>query len=243
MIRLVEREQDQRRLLALCEKTAFGCKIASWATAYGFDKSFACFWLDTEADVVFCLADGVMLLSGTVLDGSSLRVFFRAVGAREVFCAVRNAEALDLPKAVSGDVLRHPLAHGEAPPMPLFPVNIREIYALLEENSMVEEFEPFYLDLSHKLRHQAALALSVPGRDGLRACAVVSSITQRGAILSALAVEEASRRQGLGSALVKKAESYFPGKTMYVFREKNKNKEFYRGLGYTKTDTWVHAKL
>ena len=27
MIRLVEREQDQRRLLALCEKTAFGCKI------------------------------------------------------------------------------------------------------------------------------------------------------------------------------------------------------------------------
>ena len=73
--------------------------------------------------------------------------------------------------------------------------------------------------------------------------AVVSSITQRGAILSALAVEEASRRQGLGSALVKKAESYFPGKTMYVFREKNKNKEFYRGLGYTKTDTWVHAKL
>ena len=51
MIRLVEREQDQRRLLALCEKTAFGCKIASWATAYGFDKSFACFWLDTEADV------------------------------------------------------------------------------------------------------------------------------------------------------------------------------------------------
>ena len=173
MIRLVEREQDQRRLLALCEKTAFGCKIASWATAYGFDKSFACFWLDTEADVVFCLADGVMLLSGTVLDGSSLRVFFRAVGAREVFCAVRNAEALGLPKAVSGDVLRHPLAHGEAPPMPLFPVNIREIYALLEENGMVEEFEPFYLDLSHKLRHQAALALSVPGRDGLRACAVV----------------------------------------------------------------------
>ena len=34
MIRLVEREQDQRRLLALCEKTAFGCKIASWATAH-----------------------------------------------------------------------------------------------------------------------------------------------------------------------------------------------------------------
>ena len=42
MIRLVEKEEQQRRLLALCEKTAFGCKIASLALAYGFDKGFAC---------------------------------------------------------------------------------------------------------------------------------------------------------------------------------------------------------
>ena len=46
MIRLVEREQDQRRLLALCEKTAFGCKIASWATAYGLIKALPAFgWI------------------------------------------------------------------------------------------------------------------------------------------------------------------------------------------------------
>ena len=48
MIRLVEKEEQQRRLLALCEKTAFGCKIASLALAYGFDKGFACFWLDDQ---------------------------------------------------------------------------------------------------------------------------------------------------------------------------------------------------
>ena len=67
MIRLVEKEEQLRRLLALCEKTAFGCKIASLALAYGFDKGFACFWLDDQDQVVYCLADGVMLLSGTVV--------------------------------------------------------------------------------------------------------------------------------------------------------------------------------
>ena len=77
MIRLVEREAERQRLLALCEKTPFGCKISSLARAYGFDKSFASFWLDTEADVVFCLVDGVMLLSGTVLDGGPVRLFLR----------------------------------------------------------------------------------------------------------------------------------------------------------------------
>ena len=242
MIRLVEKEPEKSRLLSICEKTPFGVKIASWATAYGFDKSFACFWLDTTADVAFCLTDGVMLLSGTVLDGPGVKAFLGAVGAKEVFCAVRNAEALGLSVLETGDVLKKSLEPGPAPG-PLPPVSVRQIYTLLEEAGMVEEFEPFYLDLSHKLRHGAALAVTVPGDEGLRACGVVSALTDRGAILSALAVEEGYRRQGIGSAVVKQLEACLPGKTLYVFREKDKNKEFYRGLGFSRTDTWVHAEV
>ena len=242
MIRLVERVTAKKQLLQLCEKTAFGCKISSIATAYGFDKSFALFLLDTEEDVVYCLVDGVMLLSGTVLNGDAARQFIRASGAKEILCAVRNAEALALQPWESGDVLKRIIAPGPCPQPPPMP-SVREIYALLEQVGMVDEFEPFYLDLSHKLRHQAALALTVPGEGGLTACAVVSSISQRGAILSALAVQEESRRQGIGSRLVRQMEGYFPGKAIYVFREKQKNKEFYRNLGYSKADTWVHGKL
>lgn len=243
MIRLVEEQGEKNRLLALCEKTAFGCKISSIATAYGFDRSFACFWLDTQEDVVYCLVDGVMLLSGTVLNGEAAREFLHVAGAKEVLCAVRNAEAMNLRADGVGAVLKHPLPAGPMPTEVLPAVSIRAMYALLEETGMVEDFEPFYLDLSHKLRHQAALAVTVSGKGGLKACAVVSSISQRSAILSALAVKEEFRRQGLGTQLVRQIESYFPGKTLYVFREQNRNQEFYRGLGYTKTDTWVYSKL
>ena len=58
-----------------------------------------------------------------------------------------------------------------------------------------------------------------------------------------MAVREDCRRQGLGSALVKEAEGAFPGKTVYVFREQGKNKEFYWGLGYLRADTWVRSQL
>lgn len=242
MIRLVQREEEKRRLLWLCEKTPFGCKIASMAQAYGFDRSFACFWLDTEEDVVYCLVDGAMLLSGTVIKGEAAREFLWVAGAKEVLCAVRNVEAMALVPEETGDVLKRVLKPGTRPDAPP-PVNIREIYTLLEENGMVGEFEPFYLDLSHKLRHHGALAVTVPGKNRLRACGVVSSISENAAILSALAVDKNFRRQGLGTQLVRRIESYFPEKTLYVFREQNKNKEFYKGLGYTKTDTWVHTKL
>ena len=63
MIAMIEEEKQKQRLLQACGKTAFGCKIAAIALAYGLDKSFACFWMDTETDVVYCMVDGLMILA------------------------------------------------------------------------------------------------------------------------------------------------------------------------------------
>ena len=243
MILLAEKEKEQRRLLKACEKTAFGCKIASVAKAYGFDKRFACFWLDTESDVVYCMVDGLMLISGTVLHGKEAGEFLRAVGPQSILCAVRNAEELGIPAVDSGDLLKKQLKEGEERPVPQTEISIRELYGLLEDTGMVEEFEPFYLDLSHKLRHGAALALTEHRGSSLAGCAVISSISRNAVVLSALAVREDCRRQGIGSSLVRRAEQQFPGKTLYIFRDKEKNKEFYRELGYAKTDTWVYSNF
>lgn len=242
MLTLVEQKEEQQRLLQLCEKTPFGCKIASTAAAYGFDKGFSCFWLDDRSDAVFCLADDLMMISGTVLDGEETAEFLKAVGPKEIFCAVRNAETLSLPVTDSGDVLKKTAESGKEKTPDPYDVDIREIYGLLEKTGMVEEFEPFYLDLSHKLRHQTALALTERSEDNLIGCAVVSAISKNAAILSALAVLPEYRRQGIGTRLARRAESCFPKKTLYVFREKDKNVEFYRELGYAKADTWVHSK-
>ena len=242
MITLVEKEQEKRRLMELCEKTVFGCKIASTALCYGFDKSFACFWLDTQHEVAFGLADGLMLISGTVVDPEETRAFLQAVGPKNIMCAVRNAEALSLSQIECGDVLRKQLEAGGSVPQQE-EVDIRGIYRLLEEAGMADEFEPFYLDLSHKLRHKGAAAVTRYEGEELTGCALVSSFSASGAVLSGVVVAERCRRQGIGTELVKEIESFFPGMTMYLLRQKDKHREFYRQLGYTKTDTWVFGRL
>lgn len=243
MISFVEHKPEQQKLLSLCEKTAYGCKISSLIRSYGFEKGFACFWLDSHSDTVFCQSDGDMIISGTVLDGEETRAFLQAVGPAGVLCAVKNAETLRLPVTQSGDVLKKNLPDGVAERMIPPNVNIREIYMLLEETGMVTEFEPFYLDLSHKLRHGTALVFCRYHEDELIGCAIVSSISETSAILSAVAVKKDFRRRGVGTALVQEAEAALPGKILYVFREKDANREFYRQLEFTHADTWVYSKL
>lgn len=242
MIRLVETEEQKRQLLALCRESAFGCKIASVVKAYGFDKGFACFWLDEEADTVFCLADDVMMLSGNLGDAEETRQFLRMVGVRTVHCSAANMERLGWAPAATGDVLCKRAPEGAPGPESREEVPIRELYALLEETGMVEEFEPFYLDLSHRLRHGAARAFWVRREDEIGACAIVSAIGEGAVLLSVVAVREDLRRQGLGSEMVRQVEAAFPGKTVYVFREKDRHQAFYSGLGYTITDRWATAE-
>lgn len=130
--------------------------------------------------MVYCLVDGAMLLSGTVLQGDASREFLHVVGAREVLCAVRNAEAMNLtPTPGGGCAQAHPGARGPAQRAAALGEHPGNLH-LAGEGGHDREFEPFYLDLSHKLRHNEALALTERGPEGLRACAVVSSISQRG---------------------------------------------------------------
>lgn len=244
MIIQVETEEEKGRLLSRCERNAFGCKIYALAHAYGFDKGFSCFWVDSESRAAYALSDGVMVISGSVGDPAEAGEFLRAVGADRVFCPLRTAEALGLRPDGTGDVLRKALPDGEHSPQSYREVNIRELYGLLSGSGMaVGEFEPFYLDLSHRLRHDSALVFTQRRDDALAGCAVVSAISGTGAILSAVAVQEEYRRQGIGSALVRRAEQALPGKTMYIFRERGAHAQFYRGLGYDWCDTWTTTAL
>lgn len=241
MIAMADDKGSQEKLLALCAKSPFGCKIAAYAVAYGFDKKFSYFWTDGEENAVYCMVDDVLIVTGTVTNPAETLEFIKVIGAREVMCAVRNSEVLGLKPASFGDVIKKTVESGEPEILSFDDISLREVYGLLEETGMTDEFESFYLDLSHKLRHQSALVMAEYIDNDLAGCAVASSVTESAAIISAVSVSPLHRRKGIGTRLIQKAERALKGKTIYIFKEKDKNNEFYRVLGYGKQDTWVSA--
>lgn len=234
MIRLADTPQGQRELFALCRGSALGCKLGAVAGAYGFGLDFARFWTDGSA--AYCLLDGELTIAGRPKEPQEAREFIRMLGPGRVLCDRGLADELGLRVSAEGAVMAKALPKGAPVSFPA--PGLGDIHALLTAAGMPLSFEPFYLDMSHRLRHGAALAFGEYRQGRLAGCAVVSAVTEEEALLSALAVREDYRGQGMGTRLAGMAEAALPGHTLYVLRERGRNRDFYERLGFAGVGRW-----
>lgn len=121
-------------------------------------------------------------------------------------------------------------------------ISPREIYAVLKANGMVGEFEPFYLDLSHRMRHGTVRCAGVSA-NGKTVAVAAAVLGESASLISAVAVLPKFHRRGLGTAVVRKIERMLPSGTVYILREERKNEAFYDALGYKPCGAWAQGKL
>lgn len=236
MIRFVDSETGERQFYRLCRGTAFGCKLAAAAVAYGFDRPFARFWVDEGA--AYCQLDSALAVAGFPGEPEEAAAFVSMLGPKEIFGPADFLAALGLTVKTSGPVLGKTVSGAE--PEISETADIQEIYGLLRQLRMAGDWESFYLDLSHRLRHGTALAAACHAGGQLAGCGV-ALVTKEAALLSALAVREEFRRQGIGSQVVARLEAQIPQKKLYLFRETGKNQAFYRNLGFQEEGCWAAA--
>lgn len=189
-----------------------------------------------RTDAAYSRLDGVMRICGTITDAEEANAFLHAVGAESVVCSAENAEALGLHVTVRGVILckdlpapSAPVEHGE--------VSLKEVYSVLHACDMVGEFEPFYLDLSHRTRHGTAAVCQIAP-----AAASVAVFGEDASLITAVGVLPEYRRQGLGSRVVQKMEQRLSGR-VYLLRAENENERFYASLGYRPCGAWCAGEL
>jgi GNAT superfamily N-acetyltransferase len=106
----------------------------------------------------------------------------------------------------------------------------------LEDYSSAD-FESWYVDVSHRIRHGAAKAVTLNVNDEIVSSGIFSSIYNNDAILTAVSTHSEFRRMGYASALVSAMVCDIKGK-VYLMRDKNKNEEFYKKLGFENIGYW-----
>ena len=98
----------------------------------------------------------------------------------------------------------------------------------------------FYVDVNHKLRHNAIRIASINSNNKLAAVAMTVAESDNGAVLGAVSCDPEYRKHGYGSSIVKYISNRLieENKAVFLHRAKNANVSFYNNLGFVETDKW-----
>lgn len=257
MIRLITRE-NYAHLKSFCEQAErngqapFACKILSTAAAYGTELPFAQFWLQTMDDnrpvaAVAKLDDVLTLCTASEANYEELKELISILNVKCVLCALSAAQAMNLQIARQGEIMvyknQEPLRAKDFEDNP----DLEEVHKLLcackTESFSPPEFEPFYLDMSHRVRHGTARVVGVRQENALISCAIASAQTEHKAVLSGVATHPDYQHKGFGSRAVLALLSLLPQEQIFIFRAQNENAAFYRSLRFEPYGQWAEADL
>lgn len=200
------------------DEDAFGCSVISTAKAYGMNTEAAQFWLGSSFAVR--RQDSTVTLCGTVRqeDKQELREFLPCIGMQTLVCSRKNAQVLALETAETGIEMeltgKIPAPKAELHFATTVPdedaLNLTEMHHLLvackTPDFMPPPFEPFYLDMSHRIRHGAAVAAGAYQNGKLCACAAAALSQKRMLLFSGAALPQVRGSGAFAAVLAGLAE-------------------------------------
>lgn len=195
---MITRLTSPKQLELLPKRGIEAQKIRSLLKAYGIKYDFCRFFCQGGDTFIAALDNNFVLCNGLAADYEELSEFFAANGFNEIFCA-QNA-ALELKRYIKLFVrqvnlmkFRGAAVQSDFDHEPV----LDEVYAVLE-TAFDFEYEPWYLDMSHRIRHGISRCCSLDGS----AVLVVQHNLNGEALLSQAAVLPERRGAGLAKRLI-----------------------------------------
>jgi len=194
---VTERIYKAEQLAALPEHGVEALKIRALFSAYGGSYDFCRFF--RQDDTYLAGLDGSFVISdGAGTDWEEIAEFLNMHGFTDIFCSERAGEKLR--NACNAEFTRVNLMELTAPPGNLAAVpecSPSEVWKIISRRFPVE-FEPWYLDISHRVRHGVSKCVS----DGKAALVIQHSINGE-TLISQVAVLPEQECKGYASGLVR----------------------------------------
>lgn len=236
MIELIE---EKLQLNTFRVMDIYAVRILSLLNAYGCKYPFARFYRQVNDQkevtaIISYLDNDVTVSFSDYADLNELSEFIKVIGFSSVLCDEKlivseNYESGAVMKSASSIEVSLPYIMIDEYP-PLF-----DLYNFIDYGE--SNFEAWYVDINHRIRHGAAKAVTLNVNDEIISSAIFSSIYENSAILTGVQTKPEFRNMGYGSALVSAMCCDFGG-TVYLMRENGRNESFYQRLGFKNIGKW-----
>ena len=195
---MIKRITDPNELQTLPAHGIEAGKIRALFNAYGTEYDFCRFYRQ-ENTFISALDGSFVVCASENVDISELAQFFGMNGFAEIFCTVEIGTALSKMLAVSSSEVN--LMHFEGSTTQRNDINttplLSDVYSIVSEGFDIP-FEPWYLDMSHRVRHGISVCCTLENKAAL----VIQHNINGEALISQVACGKVHRGQGIASRLV-----------------------------------------
>lgn len=228
----------------------FGVRIGSLYKAYG-NTDLCDFYVDTEASTVFAKFGDTLIMDGEeISDRIELKNFCVFSGVKTILCN-GNIAFSALPQK-EGYILKKHAYHKvcNCAQKVVLNGNLRDVYSLISRyvcrNTSNLKFDEFYVDLSHRIRHNCALSVIIYKDSKPVSCAVASFIFKGAAIITSVCTDSRYRKLGYAYAAVECLVANLNRigvKDIYLHIEDKSLFEFYNQLGFSGIGIWREVEV
>lgn len=220
------------------KRDIFTVRILALLKSYGCAYNFASFYkqtVDGRVTAIISKLDSDFTISlAEDYDNEEIIRFLCICGYKTVTCSDRFVLN---PRYSEGSVMASSVKREAS----LGKATVDEYPKLMDLFNFVDydkqDFKAWYVDISHRVRHNTAKAYTLNVEDCTVSSGILSSIIDGYSILSAVRTESSLRNMGYGSALVSYICSDVKG-TVYLMCDSENNENFYRKLGFETVGRW-----
>lgn len=227
---MIKRILCERELGALPLTGVEPQKIRALCRAYGFEYDFCRVYAQGERAFLSLLDGSAVLWAAQGADFGELADFLRMNGFSELFCGGEAARELSARLGLAPRQALLMRFDGRTQEFPVdYSPQLSDVYAIVGQ-AFGMEFEPWYLDLSHRIRHGVSTA-ALAGRSAL----VIQHRANGEALLSQVATDPRYTGQGSASKLILGVCAALSPDRVFVLCER-RLEGFYARLGFTVQD-------
>lgn len=228
---MIKRAISPKELYRLPEKGVEAQKIRALLYAYGTQYDFCRFY--TSRNLALCDLNGsVVLCENGECDYAELAEFLCFNGFCDIFCSDELGGRLEKLLNCGSQTVNLMRFCGKAAEFPVADVNkapqLGEVFKILSAVFKID-FEPWYVDMSHRIRHGVSAARVLDG-----SALIIQHNINGEALLSQIATVPEKRGRGAASRLILSLCAELEPSAVFVICE-NGLLSFYEKLGFEKT--------
>lgn len=246
MIKLIETENTE--LEKICADDVFGTRIKAYFDTYGARFDFLRVWIQLDENgsptAAISLMDADMTLTcNENADFEELEIFIKATSFSSLQCERNVMKRLNIKESLWGCVVEYENIQPASSESVSFAADYKEMYSIISSAKLigVGEYLPWLSDISYRVNHGTAIRAGIYENGSLSACAAVLFMTEKAALLGAVATKPERRGNGFAGAIVKVLGNKMlcEGRRAELLCKNDSIVDFYKSIGFTVKNQWA----